>query len=81
MDPRFKPIWKMAVESMGEDAPSETGKFLSHMISTPKQFLTSKLDCGTLRLLNMLERQFVSNYSNSQSISRCKIFFITLKLL
>merc|ERR1711937_476419 len=24
MDPRFKPIWKMAVESMGEDAPSET---------------------------------------------------------
>ena len=32
MDPRFKPIWKMAVESMGEDAPSETGQFQSSFI-------------------------------------------------
>ena len=44
MDPRFKPIWKMAVESMGEDAPSETGKFQSYIFSPPNQFSTSKLD-------------------------------------
>ena len=58
MDPRFQRIWKMAVESIGEDAPAETD--LSKRTPEDLEFLKNAMEQGMAGVDNDIDEMLTA---------------------